>query len=157
MALSGEPTEPTNFQPKIVVKWGAKQETLNLDSWNESIHKRVAAHFGIPIKRLKLLVRGKQYSIDENQALIDIHLSTHSPIMIVGTASELQIDSTQNIVRDSKNAFFSFIMTLPSLLWWFLSTLFHIISTFFGSMFVKQIHNEQPAHPVPEPQYQDGF
>jgi hypothetical protein len=144
-------TTTNNFEPKIVVKRGSTQEILTLDSWNQSIHLKLAAHYGIPLDRLKLLVRGKQYGRDENQALIDAHLSSNSPIMVVGTASELQLDSTQNVVRNGKNAIVDFIISLPGWLWFLINSIIQFVWTFFSSMFVK--HTPQPLDRQQQPNY----
>ena len=112
-----------------------------------SAHSIVSKRLSIPQHRLKLIIKGKNYGADDTAALLEHQRLSGLPVMVVGTASEDQLDSIPRQVAAGKASALEAFTSLPGLLWGLIYAAWSFIWLFVSSCFMKhqrpQIIEEQ--------------
>ena len=84
----------------VKVTWkGTNYELPAPSSSGRTLHAEVASQFGIPLSRLKLLLKGRTYASSESMELVQEATTSGSRIMVLGTAAGDHLDSMQNRAR----------------------------------------------------------
>jgi len=84
----------------VKVTWKGKDYELPAPTGSgRTLHAEVASQFGIPLSRLKMLLKGRTFPPSESAELVHEATSSGSRIMVLGTAASDHLDSMQNRAR----------------------------------------------------------
>lgn len=88
-------------EPIITLKWRGLEHSFEIPL-RGSLHEAVVSRFDIPRDRLKLILRGKTFGPEESAELISESILSKTPIMVIGSPSVEQLDSTHNRAREAR-------------------------------------------------------
>jgi hypothetical protein len=138
-------------------KYLGKIHELPLPRNGVAIHDSASTHFGIPMQRMKLVLKGKAYDRNSSRELVAAHVSSGHPIMVIGTQASEQLDSTQNRVKAGRKTAVVFLTSLPGLLLNLISSVILFCWLFVKSMFVKAPARQVGQAPLQPPGQNDQW
>ena len=120
----------------VQLKWRGQEYQIEKPTPGRTLHEAVSRQFNIPRSRLKLILKGKAFDDISSDDLVREQLRTGLPVMVLGTASGRQLDSTRNRARLLRHDLAISLRALPGTLSGLLLAALNVCWLFVSSLFV---------------------